>query len=502
MDQPLSSSQSAPAALDGRLGGVGLRAAMLPHVPRPQTHHPQQVIRDAVGLMPRAGELARHSSVEERRRRQVADRAAADAEQAAAVAGAELVATHAQIAAARTASGGLPMGLPHRSASAPLSKQASKPTWAQALLQAGSSTPSSPPSTSAAAAAFSSGVTVFDVGPIWRGGDAAARAAAWVGSNRPGEGFVFNGCWWSDGGTSYCQFTRPAAVGKRPSRPAWVTATMEAELENKEMTLGMLMAEGSQTAQRLAPLTAEVRLLRAAVEAAGSPGQSGGRRPEHGDQVMYSNAFGVPGLTHHGIYCGRSPGFPEGSVIQYSAGAEKVDLSKGVEHNLQVMDQAAVVRTPWGRWTKDGQRAWEVVPAANGSKAAAGRGGARERSREQVVYEAANRLGESQYHVLKYNCEHFATECKTGRPTSRNVQNSVAVAATVGAAVAVAGVGLAAAAAVVAGGGGVAVAGVATTATAVAGVAASGLYPRAHRDGGPAPVVTVAAAAVHAAAEV
>ncbi|XP_061588187.1 phospholipase A and acyltransferase 3-like [Cololabis saira] len=37
-----------------------------------------------------------------------------------------------------------------------------------------------------------------------------------------------------------------------------------------------------------------------------------------------------------------------------------------------------------------------------------------------------------QYDLLKYNCEHFATEMRYGKPESRQVQNATAVATTLG----------------------------------------------------------------------
>jgi len=217
---------------------------------------------------------------------------------------------------------------------------------------------------------------------------------------------------------------------KCPCSPAPVRLTMESELQNKEMTLGLLLSEQLQH-PGLARLTAECRAMRTECEKAAVTS-----RPEHGAHVYYRGAFGVQQLTHHGIYCGRSPGFPEGSVIQYSAGATKVNIREGVARNWRKMEEAVVVRTPWERWTKQGKRKWDVVRTKPGEA---------KRPRELVVYEAQRRLGEQKYHILNNNCEHFATECSTGRATSKNSQNTVMAAAGVSVAAVAATVGLTAA---------------------------------------------------------
>lgn len=48
---------------------------------------------------------------------------------------------------------------------------------------------------------------------------------------------------------------------------------------------------------------------------------------------------------------------------------------------------------------------------------------------EETVKRAKNAAGTRRlYNALTYNCEHFATECKTGHATSKQVTNAVIAA--------------------------------------------------------------------------
>ncbi len=47
------------------------------------------------------------------------------------------------------------------------------------------------------------------------------------------------------------------------------------------------------------------------------------------------------------------------------------------------------------------------------------------RSKEEIVIEANKRLGEKGYSVTSKNCQHFASECRNGKPFSPEV-NQVA----------------------------------------------------------------------------
>jgi len=49
---------------------------------------------------------------------------------------------------------------------------------------------------------------VFCVGPIWSNDEAPRKANAWIKANKPSEGWEWTGHWWSEGGTSYCQYKR------------------------------------------------------------------------------------------------------------------------------------------------------------------------------------------------------------------------------------------------------------------------------------------------------
>jgi len=49
---------------------------------------------------------------------------------------------------------------------------------------------------------------VFCVGPIWNNDEAPRKAKAWIKANKPSEGWEWTGHWWSEGGTSYCQYKR------------------------------------------------------------------------------------------------------------------------------------------------------------------------------------------------------------------------------------------------------------------------------------------------------
>jgi len=56
---------------------------------------------------------------------------------------------------------------------------------------------------------------------------------------------------------------------------------------------------------------------------------------------------------------------------------------------------------------------------------------------EETVRLAQSRLGETGYHLLFNNCEHFATWCKTGKPQSRQVYKAAKTVIQVAAATAV-----------------------------------------------------------------
>lgn len=91
--------------------------------------------------------------------------------------------------------------------------------------------------------------------------------------------------------------------------------------------------------------------------------------------------------THHGIDCG------DGTVIHYVGG--------------------------WGSIRRIERTSWEIF--ADGSEAFV-----REHRQplpvEEIVRNAESRLGEHGYHLVRNNCEHFATWAATGSPASRQVR--------------------------------------------------------------------------------
>ena len=64
-------------------------------------------------------------------------------------------------------------------------------------------------------------IETFDVGPIYRNCEAAAKATVWIEQNKPGDSYSFTGQWWNkdDGTTSYCQFTKAPAPAPSPKWP-------------------------------------------------------------------------------------------------------------------------------------------------------------------------------------------------------------------------------------------------------------------------------------------
>jgi hypothetical protein len=103
---------------------------------------------------------------------------------------------------------------------------------------------------------------------------------------------------------------------------------------------------------------------------------------------------------HHGIYIGRR------QVIHYS----------GLSNNLIDKGQALIVRTPLQEFA--GESEIEMVeytpPPALFSK-------------EKIVERAKKRVGEGKglYHVIKNNCEHFATWCVTDKRDSKQITSVV-----------------------------------------------------------------------------
>ena len=158
------------------------------------------------------------------------------------------------------------------------------------------------------------------------------------------------------------------------------------------------------------------------------------------------------GYTHHGIDAG------DGTVIHYTGEVgQKAD--------------AAVRRTDIVLFARGGEIQVRAYAACD--------------PEDRTIDRAMGRLGESKYHLVINNCEHFATWCRTGKHESEQVRNGVpATGGVAGGAAAVGGsIGAVSAAGAVAGlsapgiMSGLATVGGAIGGGAVAGVALLGAAP-------------------------
>jgi len=107
------------------------------------------------------------------------------------------------------------------------------------------------------------------------------------------------------------------------------------------------------------------------------------------------------GHTHHGIYAGMVHDTP--TVIHY----KKFNGGKG-----------RIERTSFREFQK-GARCWLDNHGTRYTDAVL----------EQSLTAAKSRLGEQEYNLFTNNCEHFASECVTGKSHSRQVAGFVAGAA-------------------------------------------------------------------------
>lgn len=103
------------------------------------------------------------------------------------------------------------------------------------------------------------------------------------------------------------------------------------------------------------------------------------------------------GYWHHGIDCG------DGTVIHYSG-------------ELLHHKDASVRRSSMEQFARTGTL--EVVEHATGYDA------------ETVIQRAESRLGETGYHVIANNCEHFAEWCATGQSESSQIRRAARFAGT------------------------------------------------------------------------
>ncbi len=108
-----------------------------------------------------------------------------------------------------------------------------------------------------------------------------------------------------------------------------------------------------------------------------------------GDQIYVMrplmNMDGV--YEHHGIDCG------DGTVIHYYKGGEIATVART---SFETFARGNIVRVK--------PRPVSFVP-------------------DVAIERAESRLGEQQYNLLTNNCEHFASWCKTGNPTSQQLDD-------------------------------------------------------------------------------
>lgn len=106
-----------------------------------------------------------------------------------------------------------------------------------------------------------------------------------------------------------------------------------------------------------------------------------------GDHIYVLRSLGY---THHGIDCG------DGSVIHFTGepGAAKVDACIARTSIEEFLDGGALKLRRYGR--RD--------------------------DADVTIERAESKLGDTGYHLVTNNCEHFATWCCTGRPASEQVR--------------------------------------------------------------------------------
>jgi hypothetical protein len=115
----------------------------------------------------------------------------------------------------------------------------------------------------------------------------------------------------------------------------------------------------------------------------------------YGDQIYVIRPFlqldGV--YEHHGIDCG------DGTVIHYSKRTEEATVR---QTSIEDFSHGGAIR----------RREYTTCHIA-----------------DSVVQRALSRIGEQKYNLLFNNCEHFATWCKTGISSSRQVREFVPIVA-------------------------------------------------------------------------
>lgn len=111
-----------------------------------------------------------------------------------------------------------------------------------------------------------------------------------------------------------------------------------------------------------------------------------------GDHIKVWRVGDYVSFTHHGIDCG------DGTVIHFTG-----EPGKGTKENGKIS------QTSVDDFKKDAPEI-EVVEDTS------------DRAPDEVVAAATSRLGEGGYDLFENNCEHFASDCRTGEHRSEQVE--------------------------------------------------------------------------------
>ncbi|XP_053376782.1 phospholipase A and acyltransferase 3-like [Mercenaria mercenaria] len=123
---------------------------------------------------------------------------------------------------------------------------------------------------------------------------------------------------------------------------------------------------------------------------------------EEGDLVEFVRANGV--FTHHGVYVGN------GEIIHL--GLERKDNPRNLPSLLSAPGRCEV--------RKD--KLTDVAKHSDVSVNNRYDNTIQPFTKTEIVKRAYRRLGEKGYNPLFYNCEHFATECRYGKPLSSQIE--------------------------------------------------------------------------------
>ncbi len=137
-----------------------------------------------------------------------------------------------------------------------------------------------------------------------------------------------------------------------------------------------------------------------------------------GDHIFVRRWSGV--YSHHGIDCG------DGTVIHYSGedwerptvrASEREEFAGGDEVEIRSYDALERSAAESGTWLRGAStRFHRATDELRGLKV-----DAQDLSADAVVARAESRLGEGEFDFVFSNCEHFASWCKTGLSSSRQI---------------------------------------------------------------------------------